>query len=1258
VGGSCWYLAEPNESCTETCSTHGGYDEATKTYAGSAGTVASCKAVLNALGGYNYWKGDICGLGGIGCHKYTGDGWRDLTTTTADATPNDGSKRACACLGAGVEEPQPIDILFVANGYYQQEDDIENRLMAGGYNIVKKKDYQITWSTDLSEYELIIITGFAPFISSSGMQNIYNSAKPVFIIESYDYWYSYMLGLLDWDAFDYYAVEEADILDDGHPITSLFDEEEPIQVYYPWSWALAVEMGSVSPDVETLASIDGGYGCGGHHDAATLLVDDDRKIVSNGVSDTAYYKNESWLLFDRIIDYLIAPEIIQPPRNKILLVSNGATAEELALESYLDDFSAYDLDILEDDEVDETTDLTSYDTIVLTEFAPNISDQGLQNIQDSEKPILIVENSSWSYAYRLGLVTSPNAEAETSTEVSSTLRGVNDLNWILGNEPQVYETASDVYTVPGDAVDDDATPLMSVSPERATVLYDVSRGVVATGVSDIPNYTHHGRLLLDMLLRKLHKAGIVWTDNREIPRIMRYSGLNSYLDFLKNNRTPPSEEKVRKVLWNLIVKWNLFDAIPYIRLELETMFYVLDHGGLSTFTVDRPVLPHHERCGYPYQYWLAGQSWWDPGGRSCSELYYPDCPYCQTLFGGEPTSGDLDYEGIEWWSDTVTQFHDDFDAFTDYIDDNINNSIHPKHYINSYIVRGVDMGANVRYGNRTFFYFGDTWGWLARFWSGDEFRNDAIAVSTDQSPDLGIDITFAIGERLRSSNEPVFGSYGVNITGVHEELETHWMEDYWAAGKLEPKFGTTGGAVWLPAHIQPVDYFRREAPVIWPPTVMVWYTTASKAGQARWGDEAVEEFSSFTPTNIYVCQNDLPFNSWDDCDMEGHDCDVPYSRKSPIGWAGCSNDGVRFWNCYKDEKFIYDNPPFSYDDISWDVCTQNNRKISWDKKSKFVRGTPVFLSGADFDYICNDVDPDNLLCDFYSGEEDNGGVLIYGNGRPEGRSPLYLAYIEAEDLVEGKRWPMLLGDTPYGRPIVHYYAFVGRVPDWSDWEEEAIPIPRSYWDFRSSPCHDPVHMYEGVDEDRLYWIDVLYPGGGQPASEDEFEDKIDEAIDNYFDGGSDDEAIALFAFKYRRRYQNCTNIWNDSGGTVDFRFSPETCYPAEQDRNVMSFTPNSAVIIREPEDEPPRILILGGNNYAWAYLTSPWEVYPGGSIGDVGGYGTFIINGGDNYIRYVEEKPFGHVLIFWVTVSSWKGWNDTPYGVYTKKVRISWPPAE
>jgi hypothetical protein len=55
---------------------------------------------------------------------------------------------------------------------------------------------------------------------------------------------------------------------------------------------------------------------------------------------------------------------------------------------------------------------------------------------------------------------------------------------------------------------------------------------------------------------------------------------------------------------------------------------------------------------------------------------------------------------------------------------------------------------------------------------------------------------------------------------------------------------------------------------------------------------------------------------------------------------------------------------------------------------------------------------------------------------------------------------------------------------------------------------------------------------------------------------------------------------------------------------------------------------------------------------------TYIINGGDNYFSYVGDGETG-VLSFWVTVSSWKGPGGAdPYGVYTKKVEIDWPPAE
>ena len=59
VGGALWYLADDGASCDDTCASHGGYNEATRTYAGvideadvTVGVnINNCDAVLNALAG-------------------------------------------------------------------------------------------------------------------------------------------------------------------------------------------------------------------------------------------------------------------------------------------------------------------------------------------------------------------------------------------------------------------------------------------------------------------------------------------------------------------------------------------------------------------------------------------------------------------------------------------------------------------------------------------------------------------------------------------------------------------------------------------------------------------------------------------------------------------------------------------------------------------------------------------------------------------------------------------------------------------------------------------------------------------------------------------------------------------------------------------------------------------------------------------------------------------------------------------------------
>ncbi len=51
VGGYCWYQSAQMESCAETCASRGGYNEATNTFAGAAGSDANCIAVASQFYG-------------------------------------------------------------------------------------------------------------------------------------------------------------------------------------------------------------------------------------------------------------------------------------------------------------------------------------------------------------------------------------------------------------------------------------------------------------------------------------------------------------------------------------------------------------------------------------------------------------------------------------------------------------------------------------------------------------------------------------------------------------------------------------------------------------------------------------------------------------------------------------------------------------------------------------------------------------------------------------------------------------------------------------------------------------------------------------------------------------------------------------------------------------------------------------------------------------------------------------------------------
>jgi hypothetical protein len=110
VGGACWYYGDIGESCEVVCALYGGYDEATRTYAGSDGTDSNCSQVLDALGALPDTDGQLTTYTegqGLGCHVWVialgtegvrAQWYRSLASTTPEAASADPwVRRACAC---------------------------------------------------------------------------------------------------------------------------------------------------------------------------------------------------------------------------------------------------------------------------------------------------------------------------------------------------------------------------------------------------------------------------------------------------------------------------------------------------------------------------------------------------------------------------------------------------------------------------------------------------------------------------------------------------------------------------------------------------------------------------------------------------------------------------------------------------------------------------------------------------------------------------------------------------------------------------------------------------------------------------------------------------------------------------------------------------------------------------------------------------------------------------------------------------------
>ncbi|MCP4752524.1 MAG: hypothetical protein GY866_16660, partial [Proteobacteria bacterium] len=202
---------------------------------------------------------------------------------------------------AVADEFPPREILMVSNGYYYQEYQIIQHIEdLDSSNLTTVADYEMDGNTDLDHYDLIILTGFAPNLSNANIQSISDSAVPVLLVEFWDFIYSYKLGLTN-DDFGYFGDDLLDVAERDHPITQSLPDD--LGYYDPPYFAFGVGEWALSAGTTALLQ-------GSTWDQVSVFVDDTRKIAATGLSETAFYTESAWLLFDMLCHYLapVLPE--------------------------------------------------------------------------------------------------------------------------------------------------------------------------------------------------------------------------------------------------------------------------------------------------------------------------------------------------------------------------------------------------------------------------------------------------------------------------------------------------------------------------------------------------------------------------------------------------------------------------------------------------------------------------------------------------------------------------------------------------------------------------------------------------------------------------------------------------------------------------------------------------------------------------------------------------------------------------------------
>ncbi|MCK9460977.1 MAG: hypothetical protein M0R80_15180 [Proteobacteria bacterium] len=201
-------------------------------------------------------------------------------------------------LAAAADPPTPLNVLFVANGWCSQEDDIENHFLDLGYNVTRIKDYKVKSTTSFAAYDLIVLTESAPLVSAAGLNAIKASGKPVLVVESWTFLYAYRLGL---------TTSPLARLSDGDTVTSLVDGHTAFTsrvgtealVHQTASLVFGVNPAHAKSNVVPL------YQSTGCMSGVSLFVDYEHKIGVTGISDTASYTVDAWKMFDILVQQIV-----------------------------------------------------------------------------------------------------------------------------------------------------------------------------------------------------------------------------------------------------------------------------------------------------------------------------------------------------------------------------------------------------------------------------------------------------------------------------------------------------------------------------------------------------------------------------------------------------------------------------------------------------------------------------------------------------------------------------------------------------------------------------------------------------------------------------------------------------------------------------------------------------------------------------------------------------------------------------------------